>query len=69
VIGNTAIHEKCGDAFWRPLSAEMALHFQRGDFTAGPVHGIEHAGKLLAEQFPRSSADRDELPNSVEETD
>ena len=69
VIGDTAVHEKCGDAFWRLLTAAMTLYFKRGEFTAGLVHGIEHAGKLLAEQFPRASGDQDQLPNRVEETD
>ena len=69
VIGDTAVHEKCGDAFWRLLTAAMAVHFKRGDFTGGLVHGIEHAGKLLAEQFPRGADDKNELSNEVEETD
>jgi uncharacterized membrane protein len=69
IIGDTAIHEKCGEAFWRLLAAELSAHFKRGDFTAGLVHGIEHAGKLLAENFPRSGDDRNELPNDIIETD
>ncbi|MBC7367517.1 MAG: TPM domain-containing protein [Undibacterium sp.] len=69
VIGDTGIHEKCGDAFWRLLAAELTIHFKRGDFTAGLVHGIEHAGKLLAENFPsQGDSDRNELPNDIEET-
>ena len=66
---DTAVHEKCGDPFWTELAAAMTEHFKRGDFTAGLVHGIEHAGVLLAEHFPRASDDRNELPNEVEETD
>ncbi len=69
VIGDTAVHEKCGDAFWRELTAAMTEHFKRGDFTAGLVHGIEHAGALLAEHFPHSSGDHNELPNEIEEAD
>ena len=69
VIGDTAVHEKCGDVFWTDLAAAMTAHFQQGDFTAGLVHGIEHAGKLLAEHFPRAAADRNELPNDITETD
>jgi uncharacterized membrane protein len=69
VIGDTAVHEKCGDAFWADLAAAMTAHFQRSDFTAGLVHGIEHAGKLLAEHFPRSAADRNELPSDITEID
>ena len=69
VIGDTAIHAKCGDAFWRELAAAMTGHFKRGDFTAGLVHGIERAGALLAAHFPRGADDRNELPDNVEETD
>jgi len=69
VIGDTAIHEKCGDAFWTELAAAMTEYFKRGDFTDGLVHGIDRAGTLLAEHFPRASDDRNELPNDVEETD
>jgi uncharacterized membrane protein len=69
VIGDTAVHEKCGDAFWRLLTAAMTLHFKRGEFTEGLVHGIERAGALLAEHFPPGADDKDQLPNTVEETD
>ena len=69
VIGDTGVHEKCGDAFWRELADAMTEHFKRGDFTAGLVHGIERAGALLAEHFPRSPDDRNELPDQIEEAD
>ena len=69
VIGDTGVHEKCGAAFWTTLAAAMTEHFKRGDFTAGLVHGIERAGALLTEHFPRAPGDRNELPNDVEETD
>ena len=68
VIGDTGVHEKCGDAFWTELAAAMTEHFKRGDFTAGLVLGIARAGALLAENFPRQTDDRNELPNSVEES-
>ena len=69
VIGDQGVHEKCGDAFWAELAAAMTEHFKRGDFTAGLVHGIDRAGALLAEHFPRASDDRNELPDEIEETD
>jgi len=69
VIGDTGVHEKCGDLFWTELAAAMTEHFKRGDFTAGLVHGIERAGALLAEHFPRQADDRNELPDEIEETD
>jgi uncharacterized membrane protein len=57
VIGDSAVHEKCGDAFWASLTEAMAGHFRAGDFTSGLVHGIERAGELLAKTFPRSKGD------------
>jgi uncharacterized membrane protein len=57
VIGDSAVHVKCGDAFWSSLAEAMGGHFRSGDFTAGLVHGVERAGKLLAETFPRSTSD------------
>lgn len=69
IVGDTGIHEKCGDAFWRLLAAAMEARFKKGEFTEGLVEGIEHAGKLLAENFPRSAGDRNELPDKIEEAD
>jgi uncharacterized membrane protein len=69
VIGDTAVHDKCGNPFWSELAAAMTEHFKRGDFTAGLIHGIERAGALLAEHFPRTADDRNELPDDIEETD
>jgi uncharacterized membrane protein len=67
VIGDTGVHEKCGDVFWRELAGAMGEYFKRGDFTAGLVHGIERAGALLAEHFPPGVGDRNELPDDIEE--
>ena len=67
IYGDTAIHEKCGDGFWREVAQAMTEHFGRGDLTAGVVHAIERAGALLAEHFPRASDDRNELSDDVEE--
>ena len=67
VIGDQGVHEKCGEAFWRELTASMTERFKRGEFTDALVLAIERAGALLAVHFPRRHDDRDELPNRVEE--
>jgi uncharacterized membrane protein len=66
VIGDTGVHAKCGETFWRELADAMTEHFKRGDFTAGLVHAIARACTLLAEHFPRSTDDRNELPDAIE---
>jgi uncharacterized membrane protein len=66
VIGDEAVHRKCGDTFWQELAAEMTGHFKRSDFTQGIVHGVRKAGELLAQHFPCGPDDRNELPDAVE---
>jgi uncharacterized membrane protein len=65
IVGDEAIHAKCGNVFWRELAAAMSGHFKRGDFTDGVLHGINRAGELLAEHFPPGPDDRNELPDEV----
>jgi uncharacterized membrane protein len=54
VIGDSGVHDKCGDAFWESLTEAMVDYFRVGDFTGGIVHGVERAGELLGKHFPRS---------------
>jgi len=53
VIGDTAVHARCGDEFWRKLTETMSSYFRKSEFHAGIVHGVQKAGELLAEHFPR----------------
>jgi uncharacterized membrane protein len=66
VIGDTAVHQKCGDSFWQTLAAEMTGHFKKSDFTSGIIHAIQKAGELLAAHFPPQPGDGNELPDQVE---
>jgi uncharacterized membrane protein len=52
VIGDEAVHAKCGEEFWRQLAEAMAGYFRRLEFTPGIIHGVQKAGELLAEHFP-----------------
>lgn len=54
VIGDEAVHAKCGDEFWKKLVEAMSAYFSKPEFHEGIIHGIRKAGDLLAEQFPRS---------------
>lgn len=68
VIGDQAIHEKCGPDFWRDVAGAMEQDFREGRFTEGIQKGIARAGEALSAHFPRTqAADRDELPNEVTE--
>ncbi|HYR45806.1 MAG TPA: TPM domain-containing protein [Thermoanaerobaculia bacterium] len=67
ILGDTGVHEKCGDEFWKETAAEMESHFRRGEFTEGVVKGVQKAGELLAAHFPRERGDVNELPDQIDE--
>jgi uncharacterized membrane protein len=66
VIGDTAVHARCGDDFWEQLAQEMSGHFRKSEFTTGIVHGVRKAGELLAQHFPRRDGDTNQLSDEVE---
>jgi uncharacterized membrane protein len=66
VIGDTAVHQRCGDSFWQALAAEMTEHFKKSQFSSGIVHAIRKAGELLAAHFPAGPDDQNELPDAIE---
>jgi uncharacterized membrane protein len=67
VVGDKAIHEKCGEQFWENVVSGMRAHFQNERFSRAIVEGIEEIGKLLAAHFPRTSASTNELPDQIVE--
>jgi len=68
LLGDTGIHEKCGDDFWQALRDEMIPHFKSDRFTEGVVHAVSKAGELLARHFPAGPGDEmNELPNTIVE--
>ena len=67
VVGDKAIHEKCGESFWQRLVDGMRQHFRNERFSHALVEAIEEAGKALASHFPkrsRSTKLSDEIPES-----
>ena len=67
VVGDKAIHEKCGEGFWQQVVDGMRGHFQKDKFSHAIVEGIEEAGKLLSTHFPRTPTSCNELPDEIVE--
>jgi uncharacterized membrane protein len=65
VVGDEAIHEKCGDQFWQRVATAMHHCFRQQKFTDGIGGAITIIGDALAQHFPKTSSDKDELPNDV----
>ncbi len=68
VIGYEAIHQRCGEEFWKELVEKMREHFRAENFTDALLGAIAQTGELLARHFPRAADDRNELPDAVEES-
>jgi uncharacterized membrane protein len=66
IIGDTGIHEKCGDAFWQQVTAQLSADLKAGTPTAALAAAIHTIGELLATHFPHSDDDQNELPNEIE---
>jgi uncharacterized membrane protein len=66
IIGDVAIHQKCGEGFWKDVAQEMTEHFRKSEFTSGIVHGIHRAGALMASHFPRQAGDANQLSDEIE---
>ena len=65
IVGDTGIHEKCGQPFWEEISALLSARFKEGQFTEAVVAAVAKVGEVLARHFPRRPDDENELPNQI----
>ncbi len=65
IVGDIAVHEKCGSEFWHRLVATMQGHFRDEHFSRAIIHGINETGKTLATHFPRTNETINELPDDI----
>jgi len=68
VVGDNAIHEKCGDEFWQCLVERMRTHFQNEKFSDALIEAVNEVGSVLTKHFPQTVRDTNELPDDVIET-
>jgi len=67
VIGDRAIHQKCGEQFWHQVVDRMRDNFRNEKFTKALVEAIGEIGKVLEAHFPRRSTSANELPDEIVE--
>jgi uncharacterized membrane protein len=67
VLGDRAVHERCGEEFWTAVVEQVRDEFRAGRFTEGIVVAVRAVGEELARHFPRrpGETDVDELPDTV----
>lgn len=66
IVGDTAVHEKCGDTFWENVSVQLSEDIRQMPMTDALVRAVQTVGELLAQHFPASRSDTNELPNRIE---
>ena len=67
IVGDEAIHQKCGEELWQRLVDQMRDHFRNENFTAAIVDAIHEIGGALAAHFPRRSTSTGGLPDEIVE--
>jgi uncharacterized membrane protein len=67
IVGDKAIHEKCGEQFWQRVVDGMRVHFRDEKFSRALTEAIQQVGEVLAAHFPRTSASSNELPDDIVE--
>ncbi|MDZ4774114.1 MAG: TPM domain-containing protein [Planctomycetota bacterium] len=65
VLGDAGIHAKVGDEHWSTTRSAILKKVRRGRIDEGLVDGIRASGDVLAEHFPWTLGDRNELPDRV----
>jgi uncharacterized membrane protein len=65
VVGDKAIHDKCGEQFWQRIVENMRTHFQNEKFGHALIEAIKEIGSVLTTQFPKKPTNENELPDDV----
>jgi uncharacterized membrane protein len=65
VIGDQAVHERCGEQFWQRIVEKMRAHFKGEKFSRALTEAVEEIGKVLAAHFPKPATPASELSDEV----
>jgi uncharacterized membrane protein len=68
VIGDQAIHEKCGEEFWVRVVEAIQHCFRNEKFTDGIGSAVAVIGEVLKRYFPSERHNRNELPDEIIES-
>ncbi|MBI3064779.1 MAG: TPM domain-containing protein [Deltaproteobacteria bacterium] len=65
VLADRGINEKVAAGTWNEIVNMITESLKSGDGCDGFCKAIDRCGEILAQHFPRSADDRDELPNKL----
>jgi putative membrane protein len=67
IIADVGIHSKVGDSAWDELAQEITGAARNGQLVEGMLNAIRKAGALLAQHFPPSARNPNELSDRMVE--
>jgi len=65
ILADDNINKLTGEQVWSEIKDIMQEKFVRGEFCKGILFGIDEIGKILAQHFPISPDDKNEISNRV----
>jgi len=65
IVADEAIHSKVAPEIWGDAMADLVSYVRRGRSGEGMAAAVTRMGAVLAEHFPRSSADTNEIPDRL----
>jgi Predicted membrane protein len=63
IVADRGIAARVDATAWEAVAQAMEAAFRQGEFERGALEGIRRIGELLAQNFPPSGDNRDELAN------
>jgi putative membrane protein len=67
IVADVGIHSKVGQAAWEELAQEITVAARAGQLVDGMLSAIRKAGALLAQHFPPSERNPNELSDRMVE--
>lgn len=67
IVADVGIHSKVGEAAWEELAQEITVAARAGQLVEGMLKAIRKAGALLAQHFPPSARNPNELSDRMVE--
>jgi uncharacterized membrane protein len=52
IVGDAAIHERCGEVFWQQLAEKLSSDLKAGDVTPALLNAVSSLKAALDEHFP-----------------
>lgn len=65
ILADSGIHEKVGEGYWKEEVEKIVVGIRKGHAGDSLVQVIGEIGAKLSENFPASSADRNEISNEL----